>query len=155
MRPALPAVFVAAASLAALPAAAQTVTRAYPAPTAPIAGSVTVPTGFETIYLSGALPAPETIKGNTEAQAASVLDRLEAQLKGLGLGFGDVVKMTVFLAGDPATGKMDFAGWQSAYVKRFGTPAQPNRPARSTVQVAALAAAGALIEVEVIAVRRR
>jgi enamine deaminase RidA (YjgF/YER057c/UK114 family) len=44
---------------------------------------------------------------------------------------------------------------QSEYVKYFGTSDQPNKPARSTVQVAALAAPWALIEVEVIAVRSK
>jgi len=38
-------------------------------------------------------------------------------------------------------------------VKYFGTKDQPNKPARSAVQVAALAAPWALLEVEVIAVK--
>jgi len=42
---------------------------------------------------------------------------------------------------------------QSEYVKYFGTKDQPNKPARSAVQVAALAAPWALLEVEVIAVK--
>lgn len=68
----------------------------------------------------------------------------------------DVVKMTVFLAGDPAKeGKLDFPGLQASYTKFFGTPSQPNKPARSAVQVAALAAPWALLEVEVIAVRSK
>ena len=65
----------------------------------------------------------------------------------------DVVKMTVFLGPDPKTGELDFAGMQSEYVKFFGTPAQPNKPARSAFQVAALAAPWALLEIEVIAVK--
>ena len=44
---------------------------------------------------------------------------------------------------------MDFAGFMSAYSKYFGTPAQANLPARSTVQVAGLAGAGMLVEIEV------
>jgi enamine deaminase RidA (YjgF/YER057c/UK114 family) len=51
--------------------------------------------------------------------------------------------------------KMDFAGMMSAYTQFFGTATQPNKPARSTVQVAALAAAGALVEIEVIAARTK
>ena len=65
----------------------------------------------------------------------------------------DVVKMTVFLGPDPKTGKLDFAGMQSEYVKYFGTTEQPNKVARSAFQVAALAAPWALVEIEVIAVR--
>ena len=57
-------------------------------------------------------------------------------------------------AADPAMdNKLDFAGMNTAYAKFFGTPEQPNKPARSTVQVAALVAAGALLEVEVQAAR--
>jgi enamine deaminase RidA (YjgF/YER057c/UK114 family) len=85
-----------------------------------------------------------------------VVQRIEATLKGLNLTLGDVVMMRVYLAGDPAKGgAMDFAGWQKAYAKFFGTKDQPNRPARSTFQVAALAAPGALVEVEVTAVRTK
>jgi enamine deaminase RidA (YjgF/YER057c/UK114 family) len=68
----------------------------------------------------------------------------------------DVVKMTVFLVGDPANGgKLDFAGLQGVYTQFFGTKDQPNKPARSAVQVAALAAPWALVEIEVIAVKGR
>ncbi len=141
-------------ALLAAPAAHAQPARAYSAPNAFLASSVAVPPGYETVYLSGVLPMAEQVKGDTEAQGNAVLDRIDAQLKTLGLGFGDVVKMTVFLAADPATGRMDFAGWQKAYTKRFGTSDQPNRPTRSTVQVANLALPGALAEVEVIAVRK-
>ena len=48
---------------------------------------------------------------------------------------------------------MDFAGMMEAYRAVFGTPAQPNKPARATVQVAALVAPGMLAEIEVQAVR--
>jgi enamine deaminase RidA (YjgF/YER057c/UK114 family) len=41
----------------------------------------------------------------------------------------------------------------AAYTKFFGTAEQPNKPARSAVQVAALVAPGALVEIEVIAAK--
>jgi len=41
----------------------------------------------------------------------------------------------------------------AAYTRFFGTKDQPNKPARSAMQVAALAAPWALVEIEVIAVR--
>jgi enamine deaminase RidA (YjgF/YER057c/UK114 family) len=67
---------------------------------------------------------------------------------------GDVVKMTVFMVADPTKdNKLDFAGLMSGYTKFFGTAEQPNKPARSAVQVAALVAPGALVEIEVIAVK--
>lgn len=160
------AIFAAAlaASFIALPALAEPdVSRSYGSPTAIIASTVTVPPGYETIYFSGATASPVTgatattpaVYGNTETQTASVLARLETALKAQGLGFGDVVKMTVFLVGDPAKeGRMDFAGMMAAYNKQFGTPEQPNRPTRSTVQVVSLAGPGQLVEIEIIAVRR-
>jgi enamine deaminase RidA (YjgF/YER057c/UK114 family) len=60
--------------------------------------------------------------------------------------------MTVFLVADPAAadGRMDFKGFMEAYTQFFGTAEQPNLPARSAVQVAALAAPGMLVEIEVI-----
>ena len=143
-----------AATALAGAAHAQEIKRTYASPTAFLASSVSVPAGSEVVYLSGVIPPPEALKGDTNAQAVATLDRIEAQLKTLGLTFGDVVRMTVYLAGDPAKGgKMDFEGWNAAYKARFGTPTQPNRPARSTVQVAALALPGALLEVEVQAAR--
>lgn len=159
MRPALLALAAATFAGAALAAATAqaappAIERTYASPTAFLASSVVVPAGADTVYLSGVLPAPETFKGDTEAQANSVLDRIGEQLKGMGLGFGDVVLMHVYLAGDPAKGgALDFAGWQAAYLKRFGTATQPNRPARSAFQVAHLANPDALLEVEVTAAR--
>lgn len=70
------------------------------------------------------------------------------------LGFGNVVMMYVSLVGDPErSGRMDFVGRMASYTKHFGRKEQPNKPARTTVQVAALATPGALVEVEVIAAR--
>jgi enamine deaminase RidA (YjgF/YER057c/UK114 family) len=43
----------------------------------------------------------------------------------------------------------------AGYTKFFGTKEQPNKPARSAVQVAGLAVPGALLEIEVIAAKRR
>ena len=118
----------------------------------------------DTLYLSGQLASPvtpadaakgtEAVYGDTKTQAASALGKIQTLLKEQGLEMKDVVKMTVFLAGDPAKGgKLDFAGLQSAYTQYFGTAEQPNKPARSAMQVAALAAPWALVEIEVIAVR--
>ena len=115
-------------------------------------------------YLSGQLPTPVTpadrekgvaaVYGNTQSQADSTFTKIQALLKDQGLGMGDVVMMRVYMTADPAMeNKLDFAGMNAAYAKYFGTPEQPNKPARSTVQVAALVAAGALVEIEVQAAR--
>lgn len=119
----------------------------------------------DTFYLSGQLASPVTPAdpakgtqaeyGDTKVQAASVFAKIQAALKEQGLDMKDVVKMTVFLGPDPKTGKLDFAGMQSEYVKFFGTKEQPNKPARSAFQVAALAAPWALLEIEVIAVKSK
>jgi len=110
----------------------------------------------DTLYVSGQLasPASQGVWGDTKTQAASALSKIEALLKEQGLGMGDVVMMHVYLVGDPSNGgKMDFAGLNAAYGQFFGTKDQPNKPARTTVQVAALAQQGPLVEIEVIAVR--
>jgi enamine deaminase RidA (YjgF/YER057c/UK114 family) len=126
----------------------------------PIARAIEVPASYRLVFHSGLTPQPADPKapqnsaqywGSTKAQSLSVLTRLQESVKSMGLTFGDVVKMTVFLAGDPATGgRMDFAGFMEAYSQYFGTKEQPNRPARSTVQVANLVQPGMLVEIEVI-----
>jgi enamine deaminase RidA (YjgF/YER057c/UK114 family) len=84
----------------------------------------------------------------------STLTKIEAALKAEGLSMADVVMMHVYLAGDPASGgKLDFTGMMASYSRFFGTKEQPNKPARSTMQVAALVAPWALVEIEVIAVK--
>jgi enamine deaminase RidA (YjgF/YER057c/UK114 family) len=129
----------------------------------PIAAAVEVPAGKTMVFLSGVVPpvadanAPKgsvQAYGDTKTQTIGVLTSIEKQLKGMGLSMGDVVKMQVFLVGDPAKGgKMDFAGLMAGYTRFFGTKAQPNLPVRSAMQVAALAAPGFLVEIEVTAVR--
>jgi enamine deaminase RidA (YjgF/YER057c/UK114 family) len=118
----------------------------------------------DTYYLSGQLADPITpadpVKNipavystDTGVQAASVFAKIKKALQAQGLDMKDVVKLTVFLGPDPKTGKLDFKGMNTEYMKYFGTPDQPNKPARSAFQVAALAAPWGLLEVEAIAVR--
>jgi enamine deaminase RidA (YjgF/YER057c/UK114 family) len=138
----------------------------YPLPggsTFPIASAVEVPAGKTTVYVSGMTPAvadpkapPNTFAayGDTRTQTLSVLNTIKATLERAHLGVGDVVKMQVFLVGDPAKGgRMDFEGLMAAYTQFFGTKEQPNLPARSAMQVVALANPGFLVEIEVVAVR--
>jgi enamine deaminase RidA (YjgF/YER057c/UK114 family) len=127
----------------------------------PIASAVWV---GDTLYVSGQMASPITpadavkgtpaVYGDTEAQSMSALTKIQALLKEQGLTMGDVVMMHVYMAGDPNNGgKLDFAGMMKSYTKFFGTPEQPNKPARSAMQVAALATPWGLVEIEVIAVR--
>jgi len=148
----------------ALPASAQSITRLPSAnANSPIVSAVTVPAGATTYYISG-IPggprdpnAPEGSPnrwGDTTQQADDVLNKLEGVLKQLGLTFGDVVKATVFLVADPANGgKINFPAMNAEWSKRFGTATQPNKPARSTVQVG-LATPGPLIEIELVAAKK-
>lgn len=128
-------------------------------PNALIAPAVIVPPGLTTYYISGTTPSPATPGGplgDTPAQTASTLGKLKDTLAQLGLTFGDVVKATVFLVGDPAKGgEMDFAGMNAEWAKHFGTAQQPGKPARSTVKVAGLAAPGLLVEIELIAAKKQ
>ena len=152
-----------ALGLAAGVAHAAEVTRTGP-PAAPIASTVTVPAGSDTIYVSGMTPpappaaaaagAAPAVWGDTQAQTVGALKRIDEALKGQGFTLGDVVMMHVYLVGDPAKGgKMDFDGMMAGYRQFFGTPAQPNKPARSTVQVTALVNPNLLVEIEVIAAK--
>ena len=131
----------------------------------PIARAVEVPAGTTLIFHSGITPSPKDPKspqgtpgywGDTTTQAMSALANIKASLNDMGLNFGDVVKMLVFLVADPANkdGHMDFQGFMKAYTQYFGTPEQPNLPARSAVQVAGLAAPGMLVEIEVILAKK-
>ncbi|MHB1023579.1 MAG: RidA family protein [Acidobacteriaceae bacterium] len=109
-----------------------------------------------TFYASGEMASP--IKpgeyGDTKQQTISALTKIQALLKTQGLTMGDVVLMHVYMAGDPAKGgKLDFAGMMEGYKMFFGTKEQPNVPARSAMQVAALAAPWGLVEIEVVAVK--
>nr|WP_321983511.1 RidA family protein [uncultured Lichenicoccus sp.] len=137
----------------ATPVHAMDVVR-HPVANFPIASSVEVPPGYSTIYLSGVGPDPADHATDTESQARSEIKRIASELAALHLGLGDIVAMHVFLAPDPRTGKMDFAGMMKAYKEAFGTPAQPNLPTRAAFQVAGLAGPGMLLEIEVVAVRK-
>ena len=154
-------IFAGAAVLFAAAAHAQPVVRTPLLNSSfPISAAVSVKAGTDTVFLSGAMGLPPkgstAAPGDTAAQTMGALTALQATLARLCMTMGDVVKMNVFLVGDPAKGgKMDFAGLMESYTKFFGTKEQPNTPARSAVQVAGLAAPGALVEIEVIAAKSR
>lgn len=131
--------------------------------TFPILAAVEVPAGKTTVYLSGMVPTRANadagkdvtaVYGDTKTQTISVMNVIRTQLESMGLTIGDIVKMQVFLVGDPARdGKMDFAGFMQGYSQFFGTAEQPSLPTRSTLQVVALANPDFLVEIEVTAVR--
>jgi enamine deaminase RidA (YjgF/YER057c/UK114 family) len=127
----------------------------------PISTSVSVPPGGRLVYVSGTVPdvvdpaAPDGSVarfGDTETQTRSVLRKVEKALAEQGLGLGDVVMMRVFLVAPPGQ-RMDFAGMMAAYREFFGSKTQPNKPARSTMQVSGLVDPGWLVEIEVTAAK--
>ncbi len=79
------------------------------------------------------------VAGGVEAQARQVLANIEAVLGDCGCSLADVAKTTVFV-----TDIAQFATVNAVYAEAFGD----HRPARSTVQVAALPG-GAEVEIEV------
>jgi 2-iminobutanoate/2-iminopropanoate deaminase len=95
------------------------------------------------LFTSGQIPL--TLQGDMpegiEAQTEQVFDNLAAVLAEAGTGFERVVKATVFV-----TDLGDFARLNAVYEARFGG----HKPARSTVQVAALPR-GASVEIELVA----
>lgn len=97
------------------------------------------------LYTSGQIaldPATgELVPGGFEAQTRRVLANLDAVLASAGCGFGDVVKATIFV-----TDLASFPRLNELYGEALGE----HRPARSTVQVAALPK-GALVEIDLVA----
>jgi len=115
-----------------------------PTPSAPpVAGpySPAVRAG-DWLVLAGQVPLdPSTgafVAGDAPAQARQVLDNIAAVLRDAGAFLTDIAKTTVFV-----TDLADFAAMNEVYADVFGA----HRPARSTVQVAALPG-GAKIEIE-------
>jgi enamine deaminase RidA (YjgF/YER057c/UK114 family) len=109
----------------------------------------------DTLYVSGWLDPDIKAHTDTTSQTVSLLKDVQTFLQTQKLTLGDVVMMHVYLGGDPAKdGKMDFPGMMAGYTQFFGTRDQPNKPARTTVQVVLPAATrGALIEIDLVAVR--
>jgi 2-iminobutanoate/2-iminopropanoate deaminase len=84
-------------------------------------------------------PATGTmVEGGVEAEARRVLANIGVVLADCGAAITDVAKTTVFV-----TSMGDFATVNAVYAEAFGD----HKPARSTVEVAALPA-GALVEIE-------
>ena len=97
------------------------------------------------LFTSGQIPlvpgTMEMVTGSIEAQTQQVLQNLDAVLKEAVTGWDRVVKTTVFL-----TDMADFAAFNQVYEQHLNGA----KPARSTVQVAALPK-GAKVEIELIA----
>ena len=96
------------------------------------------------LFSSGQIPlTPDGVfvDGEIEAQTMQVFANVRAVLAAEGLTLADVVKTTVF-----TTDLGEFARLNAVYAEAFGD----HKPARSTIQVAALPM-GAKVEIEVVA----
>lgn len=97
------------------------------------------------LFTSGQTPIDPTtgalVEGGFAVQARQVLANLQQVLTNAGCTFGDVVKATVYVVD-----LGDFPTLNQIYAEAMGS----HRPARSTVQVAALPM-GARVEIDLIA----
>jgi len=97
------------------------------------------------LYLSGQIPlvpeSMELVEGGIREQTEQVLANIRTVLDSQDAQLNQVVKTTIFM-----TDLSDFSVVNGIYAQAFGE----HKPARSTVQVAALPL-GAQIEIEVIA----
>lgn len=96
------------------------------------------------IHTSGQIPLTATgekLAGDIAAQTEQVFDNLEGVLAAGGSKLAKVVSVTVYM-----TDLAEFAQMNDVFARRFGA----HRPARSTVQVAALPT-GARVEIAAIA----
>lgn len=161
-----PAAAVALSTLLMATAAEAQVTRIKRNPAALILDAAKVNAGADYVFLSGQLASPvdpakpmSEVKsldemGDTKAQTISALGKVKSILESQGMGMGDVIKLTLFVASDPRLGKMDFVGANEGFKTFFGTAENPETVARSTFQVAALVGPYYLIEVEAIAAKK-
>jgi 2-iminobutanoate/2-iminopropanoate deaminase len=101
----------------------------------------------EMVFLSGQIPLdPKTgqmVTGEIAAQTERVMQNLDAVLRAAGCTFDNVVRTTIYL-----TDLADFQTVNEIYGRAFSK----TKPARATVQVAALPR-GANVEIDAIAVR--
>jgi 2-iminobutanoate/2-iminopropanoate deaminase len=97
------------------------------------------------LFVSGIVPVDEQgrlVGEDVVAQARQVFRNMELVLKAAGCGFGDVVKVTLFLLD-----VNDRAAINSVRQELFGE----SRPASTLLEVSALAVPGALLEIEAVA----
>ncbi len=155
-----------AALLGAAPASAQ-VTKYETSAKARILDGAEVKAGTDLFFLSGQVASPIDPKktfadvksfddmGDTRTQTISVLSKIKTLLESKGYTMADLVKLTLFIAPDPKTGKLDFDGANAGFLQFFRTADNPSTVARSAFQVAALAGPYFLIEIEGIAAKKK
>jgi 2-iminobutanoate/2-iminopropanoate deaminase len=132
-------------ALAPVTAAAQTAARQVVMPEGQRANpnlSPAIKVG-NVVYASGQLGLGQPADSTIEGQTRRALENTKRVIEAAGATMADVVRCTVFL-----TRASDFQGMNGVYREFF--PKDP--PARSTVVVAALVSAAAIVEIECTAV---
>jgi enamine deaminase RidA (YjgF/YER057c/UK114 family) len=99
-----------------------------------------------------AVPGTYERYGNTYEQSISILEKIKATLQEAGFEMHDVVFLRVYLAPDKE-GKIDWDSWFKAYGEYFNNDQNPNKVARSTIGVYALANPDLLVEIEAVAAK--
>lgn len=99
------------------------------------------------VFLSGMVPldpkSGEHTSGGIVPETHQVMKNIGAVLEDVGLGYGDIVKTTIFLADMD-----DFSNVNAVYAEYVGE----SKPSRSTIQAGALPK-GFRVEIECIAAR--
>jgi enamine deaminase RidA (YjgF/YER057c/UK114 family) len=136
--------------------------KRYDRPDASILRGVEIPEGAALFHSSG-LVAPVRDPnaeagtgeryGDTYTQSIGIMERIKELLTEADLGMEDVVFLRVYMVPDPNKGgEIDWQGWFRAYAEYFGNEENPNKVARSTIGIYALANPELLIEIEALAV---
>lgn len=133
----------------------------YDRPDASILRGVYIPKGREYFYTSGlvapvkdenAIPGTYGRYGDTYEQSIGTLERIKETIAEAGFKMEDVIFLRVYLAPDKE-GKIDWEAWFKAYGVYFNNSDNPNKVARSTIGVHALANPELLIEIEAVAAK--
>lgn len=157
------------AGLAATGASAQVVKYKNPAGASPspILQGAEIKAGTDILYLSGQLASPIAASaskpmaqmtmddfGDMKTQTISVLTKIKGLLAEHGYTLNDIVKSLVIMA-PGKDGKLDFAGMNEGWKMFFNTAETPSTTARSAFEAAALAGPNFLVEIEVIAAKKK
>lgn len=121
--------------------------------------SVEVGPGARYLYIGGHAAAlldpadPSKGYGDTKTQTVSTLGKIKTVLERRGYAMSDLIKLTIFVVADPATGQADYAGVNAAYREFFLTEANPNTVSRTALEIKAIQVPGLLVEIEGVAAR--
>ncbi len=120
-------------------------TKKAPAPIGPYSQAVLV---GNTLYTSGQIAINpvngELVLTDIETETKQVMENMKAVLEEAGMGFGDVVKSTIFISN-----MNNFAKINGVYAQYFN---EAEAPARETVEVACLPK-NVNVEISMVAIR--